>query len=131
MGEQSNANVKVDGEWANLIYGPIKSLDGGIFGFGQQVYPNTSDWFPAVQVGTATTYFKQDKAMLEVGRNNWGTATILSGQTSVTFAHELYYGAPSVVVLGPTHAEVADAVWSADDTNSPSPCPLRSLLTER
>ena len=47
---------------------------------------------------------------------NSGTATIPSGQTSVTFAHGLA-GTPTSVVLGPTHTEVADAVWSADDTN--------------
>jgi len=47
---------------------------------------------------------------------NSGIVTIPSGQTSVTFAHGLA-GAPTTVVLGATHAEVADAVWSADDTN--------------
>ena len=47
---------------------------------------------------------------------NSGTATIPNGQTSVTVAHGLA-GTPTSVVLGPTHAEVADAVWSADDTN--------------
>jgi len=45
-----------------------------------------------------------------------GTATIPSGATSVTFAHGLA-GTPTLVVLGPTHAEVVDAVWSADATN--------------
>jgi parallel beta-helix repeat protein len=45
-----------------------------------------------------------------------GTATILNGKTSVTFAHGLA-GTPTLVVLGATHAEVADAVWSADATN--------------
>ncbi|MBW2649201.1 MAG: right-handed parallel beta-helix repeat-containing protein [Deltaproteobacteria bacterium] len=45
-----------------------------------------------------------------------GIATIPSGQTSVTVAHGLA-GTPTSVVLGPTHAEVVDAVWSADDTN--------------
>jgi len=45
-----------------------------------------------------------------------GTATIPSGQTSVTFAHGLA-GTPTMVVLGATHSEVADAIWSADDTN--------------
>jgi len=47
---------------------------------------------------------------------NCGTATIPSGQASVTFAHGLDE-TPTVVVLGATHSEVADAVWSADDTN--------------
>jgi hypothetical protein len=47
---------------------------------------------------------------------NSGTATILSGNTSVTFAHGLA-GTPTVVTLGATHAEVADAIWSADATN--------------
>jgi len=47
---------------------------------------------------------------------NGGTATIPSGQTSVTFAHGLFK-APTFVVLGATHPEVADATWSADDTN--------------
>jgi len=45
-----------------------------------------------------------------------GTATIANGNTSVTFAHGLV-GTPTLVVLGPTHSEVADAVWSADATN--------------
>ena len=49
-------------------------------------------------------------------RVNSGTATILSGQTSVTFAHGLA-GIPTIVTLGATHAEVADAIWSADGTN--------------
>jgi hypothetical protein len=48
---------------------------------------------------------------------NSGTATILSGQTSVTFAHGINAGIPNVVTLGATHAEVADAIWSADATN--------------
>jgi len=47
---------------------------------------------------------------------NSGTATILSGNASVTFAHGLA-GTPTLVVLGATHSEVADAVWSADATN--------------
>jgi len=47
---------------------------------------------------------------------NWGVATILNGQTSVTFAHGLY-STPTVVTLGATHAEVADAVWSANTSN--------------
>jgi len=47
---------------------------------------------------------------------NSRTATILSGQTSVTFAHGLA-GAPTLVTLGATHAEVSDAIWSADATN--------------
>jgi len=47
---------------------------------------------------------------------NSGTATILSGQTSVVFAHNLA-GTPTFVVLGATHAEVSDAIWSADATN--------------
>jgi len=45
-----------------------------------------------------------------------GTATIPAGATSVTFAHGLA-GTPTLVVLGATHAEVVDAVWSADATN--------------
>jgi len=45
-----------------------------------------------------------------------GTATILSGQTSVAFAHSLA-GTPTLVTLGATHAEVSDAIWSADATN--------------
>jgi len=47
---------------------------------------------------------------------NSGTATIANGNTSVTFAHGLA-GTPTVVVLGATHSEVADAIWSADATN--------------
>ena len=47
---------------------------------------------------------------------NSGTATIASGATSVTVDHGLA-GTPTVVVLGATHSEVADAVWSADATN--------------
>lgn len=47
---------------------------------------------------------------------NSGTATILSGQSSVQFAHGLA-AAPSVVALGAKHAETADAVWSADAAN--------------
>jgi hypothetical protein len=49
-------------------------------------------------------------------RVNRGTATIASGTTSVTFAHGLS-GTPTLVTLGATHAEVADAIWSADATN--------------
>lgn len=47
---------------------------------------------------------------------NYGTATILDTQSSVQFAHGLI-STPTVVVLGATHAEVADAIWSADATN--------------
>jgi len=47
---------------------------------------------------------------------NSGTATIPNGQTSVTFPHNLA-GTPTLVVLGPTHTEVADAVWSANAIN--------------
>jgi len=47
---------------------------------------------------------------------NSGTATIANGNTSVTFAHGLA-GTPTLVVLGATHSEVTDAVWSADATN--------------
>jgi len=46
---------------------------------------------------------------------NSGTATIANGTSSVQVAHGLA-GTPTVVVLGPTHSEVADAVWSADAT---------------
>jgi len=47
---------------------------------------------------------------------NSGTATIINGSNSVQFAHGLA-GTPTLVVLGATHSEVADAVWSADATN--------------
>ncbi|MHA1262762.1 MAG: hypothetical protein ACTSSA_11855 [Candidatus Freyarchaeota archaeon] len=45
-----------------------------------------------------------------------GVATIQNGSTSVSMAHGLVR-APDYVVLGPTHAEVADAVWSANSTH--------------
>jgi len=45
---------------------------------------------------------------------NSGTATIPDGQSSVTFAHGLA-GTPTIVVLGATHSEVADAYVSAKD----------------
>jgi len=47
---------------------------------------------------------------------NSGIATIPNGGISITVAHGLE-GTPDVVVLGPTHAEVADAVWSANSTH--------------
>jgi len=47
---------------------------------------------------------------------NSGTATIANGNTSVSVAHGLA-GTPTLVTLGATHSEVADAVWSADATN--------------
>ena len=47
---------------------------------------------------------------------NSETATILNTGTSVTFAHGLA-GTPTLVTLGATHAEVSDAIWSADATN--------------
>jgi len=47
---------------------------------------------------------------------NSGTATIPNGDTSVVVNHGLA-GTPDYVVLGATHAEVADAVWSANSTH--------------
>jgi len=48
---------------------------------------------------------------------NSGTATIASGDTSVTFAHGLA-GTPTIVTLGATHSEVADAYVSAKDATN-------------
>lgn len=45
-----------------------------------------------------------------------GVATILSGQSSVIVAHKLI-AVPTIVTLGPKHAEVSDVIWSADATN--------------
>jgi hypothetical protein len=45
-----------------------------------------------------------------------GAATILSGESSVTFAHGLD-STPNIVTLGPNHAEVSGAFWYADDTD--------------
>jgi len=50
-----------------------------------------------------------------VTENN-GTATIANGAASIVVAHGLA-AAPTVVTLGAKHAEVADAIWSADATN--------------
>lgn len=47
---------------------------------------------------------------------NAGIATILNGQATVVVPHELPE-APTFVTLGAKHAEVADAIWSADATN--------------
>jgi len=47
---------------------------------------------------------------------NSGTATIPNGASSVVVAHGLA-GIPNVVVLGPTHSEVVDAVWAANSTH--------------
>jgi len=47
---------------------------------------------------------------------NGGIVTIPNGQTSVTFPHG-FPSYPKFVVLGPTHAEVADAVYSATTTD--------------
>lgn len=44
-----------------------------------------------------------------------GMATIKTGDNSVTFAHGMD-GTP-IVVLGTTNAQVADAIWSATNTN--------------
>jgi len=74
-------------------------------------------------VGTSPYYITDSTHSLIIGlrtsgyvTKNSGTATIPAGQTSVTFPHGLA-GTPTSVVLGPTHDEVTDAVWSADDTN--------------
>ena len=64
-------------------------------------------------IGSPYTFNVANPVLLSV---NSGTATIPNGQTSVTFAHGLA-GKPTLVVLGATHDEVADAVWSADATN--------------
>jgi len=63
--------------------------------------------------GVTTSIIQRNKGYVT---ENSGTATILSGQSSVTFAHGLA-GTPTIVTLGATHAEVADAIWSADPTN--------------
>jgi len=58
---------------------------------------------------------EEAKPLSNLARNR-GTITIPSGQTSGSAPHRLA-GTPTIVVLGPTHDEVADAVWSADATN--------------
>lgn len=45
-----------------------------------------------------------------------GTAIIANGKSSVTVTHGLE-STPTVVTLGAAHAEVTDAIWSADATN--------------
>ena len=51
---------------------------------------------------------------------NSGEATIPSGQSTVTFNHNIEGvaadGSNLIVLLGPKHSEVSDAVWSANDT---------------
>jgi len=66
-----------------------------------------------VYVGNPPNYVKFNGGFKT---ENSGTATIPNGQTSVTFAHGLA-GTPTIVTLGAKHAEVADAIWSADATN--------------
>jgi len=68
----------------------------------------------SVSIPSGTVY--EVKGNIGFVTENSGTATIANGQTSVTFAHGLA-GTPTVVTLGATHSEVADAIWSADATN--------------
>jgi len=65
------------------------------------------------EVYDVTDMIKYEKGL---GYKNSGTATITNGNTQVQFAHGLA-GTPTLVTLGATHAEVADAIWSADATN--------------
>jgi len=74
--------------------------------------------FPISKTSNAATVVFDDCFDNEVYKlfKNSGTATILNTGVSVTFAHGLAR-TPTLVTLGATHAEVADAVWSADATN--------------
>jgi len=90
------------GEWGTSNYNFIEGniCNGSQYGIRRQ---------------GANTIFKGNSIDGKPTENS-GTATIPNGQTSVTFAHDLP-GTPTLVTLGATHSEVADAVWSADATN--------------
>jgi len=68
---------------------------------------------PIVKAG-ANTIIRHNRGY---ATENSGIATIPSGQTSVTFTHGLA-GTPTIVVLGATHSEVADAYVSAKDATN-------------
>jgi len=116
MDEPANARVYVSNDWENIMIGNFTSITGGIYGLVMSPHPIDGATRPTLLVGSQKSYLHSDYSMVEPNRSNRGNATITSGNTSTTFAHDLP-AAPDIVVLGPTHAEVADAVWSADDTN--------------
>ncbi|MHC1596787.1 MAG: pectate lyase family protein [Methermicoccaceae archaeon] len=116
MSEHPNARIYSQGVWDNMVLGSLASVVDGIYGFVYQTHPITGQTRPAIKTGRNATYFSADYAMVEPEKSNRGNATITSGNTSTTFAHDLWT-TPDIVVLGPTHAEVADAVWSADEDN--------------
>ena len=121
-----DTGIVCSGEYGRIIANKIKVafnwVEGGkypivLYGnnfnvclIGNTFRNNTNP--PYIEAG-GTLYAKFNEGFVT---ENSGTATILSGNTSVTFAHGLA-GTPTLVTLGATHAEVADAIWSADAIN--------------
>ena len=130
-GSDGGGDTGSDESIGNVIEGNVIRMLNGSLRYGIKEFASGSTDYNIIKnniiLGTVTqakiSWIGQHTIVADNANartENYGEATILSGQSSVTFNHEIEGvaadGSNLLVVLGPKHSEVADAVWSADAT---------------